>query len=53
LKLWGPGVSEEKEGPESGSEGIGTEAEAKAHFARAAALDLSASDKSELAKVKP
>jgi hypothetical protein len=43
-------VSEEKEGLESGPDGIGAGAEARAQFARADTLDLTLSEKSELAR---
>ena len=50
-KAVGAGVSEEKEGPASGPDGIGAGAEARAQFARAAAFDLTPSEKSALARL--
>jgi hypothetical protein len=43
-------VFEEKEGPESGPDGIGAGAEARTNLASAPALDLTPAEKSELAQ---
>ena len=48
-------MSEEEKGPEAGPEGIGAAIDpaAEAHFARAATLGLTPSEKSELSQWEP